>query len=503
MREQLHIPDGKYRVPMIGPQERFGHYEEAGFYVKDGELGFRSVLQGENLTLREAFKDLRAYNLVDTIVRHQFHHLDTRQLSLPERFETRDGAGRMDRLTTLVESAALIAKLGGTLEQVAQIMMSDINVTVDSHRIGDHLEGDYETESTRDDDIVDYSYKSGLHDALVRRKVIDINGKLAGSPVNLYQLSNPNNPRRYDIAECPRPDGNGDRTPFTLIEGVYLTELVNIVEAARALIRVEVPGDDGNTEERLGYNNSEAARLTYQLAVRHSTEHWGELLHRAIIEIVSVADKHRFLNGSNEFRPVDYARTSESEWYRGGEQNQFISNVYAVAEKLSRVIKTAMMPIQAGYDRYEGPLELPGFEHTFVDDKLKPLVTLERKSKYSSKGILTIQAPEHKRRKAIDSWVADTTGMNRISRIEPDLIDYEIEQTRWLGSGIVKITLDWNEVADLKQGIDEVNKVWHSSTTQKPKPLQRKAMPKNVLTPQIDRARDAVIKAAWRPDFRS
>ena len=70
MREQLHIPDGKYRVPMIGPQERFGHYEEAGFYVKDGELGFRSVLQGENLTLREAFKDLRAYNLVDTIVRH-------------------------------------------------------------------------------------------------------------------------------------------------------------------------------------------------------------------------------------------------------------------------------------------------------------------------------------------------------------------------------------------------------------------------------------------------
>lgn len=489
---------------MIGPQERFGHYEEAGFYVDQGELGFRSVLQGKNINLCDAFADPRARNLVDTVVRHQFHHLDTRQLSLPERFETRDGAGRMDRLTTLVESAALIAKLGGTLEQVAQVMMSDINVTVDSHRIGDHLEGDYETESTRDDDIVWYAYRSGLHDALARQKVIDINGNLNSSPVNLYHLSNPNTPRRYDIAECPRPDGNADRTPFTLIEGVYVTDLANIVDAVRALIRVEVPGKDGATEERLGYNDREAARLTYLLAVRHATEHWGEPHHKVISEFVSLADKYRFYNGRKEYRPVDYARTSETEWYREGSEDQFVSQVYNVAEQMSRIVKRAMLPIQQGNERYQGPPDIEGIEFQYSDKKLPPLVKLERNSPSNRKGTLTINLPQHKLREPINSWVVDGSGMHRISNLEPDLEIYAKEQSRWLGPAIVRMTVEWKDFGGLAEGIKAVDKVWHQvKPGQKPKPLQRKAMPKNVLTPQIDRARDAVIKAAWRPDFRS
>ena len=486
-------------VPIIGPQLRFGNYPEAGFFVNDGRLGIKSVLQAKDIYFDDVFTDPRAAVLVDAIVRHQFHHLDTRQLSMPERFETRDGAGRMDRLTTLVESAALVAKLGGTLEQIAQVMMSDINVTVDSHRLGDHLEGDYEMESTRDGDIVDYAYRSGLHDALVRTGSIDMNGQLVGSPVNLYHLATPNNPRRYDIAECPRPDPNADRTPFTFIEGLYLTSHLDIIDAVKAAIRVEVAGHgNGQTEERMGFNSRDAARLLYQLSVRHATEHWGDAMQKIVLQLLSLADKSRFANGSNEYRPVDLARTAEHRWYAEGAQNTFVANMYEMIEHIARKIKVACMPVQQGSELYEGPSKVEGISVEFRDGQPELGVKVERRSR--KMGQLIIGLPKHKHREPIDSLVATNRGLKRISEEDPTLPEYASRQMRWLGSGVATVEVPWDILGDLKDHIDKTNKVWHGlAADESPEPLRRPAMPKNVLSDRIDRARRDVMDAAHHP----
>lgn len=499
MGEKLQLPDGTYRVPDIGPQLRFADYPEAGFYVTEGELGLKSILQGKDILFKETFVDPRAYTLVDEVVRHQFHHLDTRQLSIPERFETRDNGGRMDRLTTLVESAALIAKLGGTLEQIAQVMMSDINVTVDSHRIGDHLEGDYMTESTRDDDIVDYAYRSGLHDALVGRGVIDLNGKLAGSHVILYDLANPNKPRRNDIAECPRPDQNADRTPFTLIEGAYLVSHSDILDAVKSLIRVEVCNENGEGEERIASNSPEAARLLYELSVRHATEHWGNPNQKVILELITLADKYRFSSGNDEFHPIDYARTAEHRWYKENENDRFVARVYDIAQTLSREIKTKSMPIQRGNERFQGPPEVDGLVISFPRKPRKPGVTINMDTDLDAYGELVITLPQHKIRQPIDSLVAGKQGLQRISEMQPTLREYAQEQTRWLGAAVARLTLPRDILGELRPGIGRVNKVWHQRV--QPAPLQRPVMPKDVLSDQIDRARTAVIQEAYRPTF--
>jgi hypothetical protein len=499
MGEKLQLADGTYRVPDIGPQLRFADYPEASFFVNQGRLGIKSILQGQDILLEEAFADPRAYVLVDEVVRNQFHHLGTRQLSIPERFETRDNGGRMDRLTTLVESAVVVAKLGGTLEQVAQVMMSDINVTVDSHRIGDHLEGDYLTESTRDGDIIDYAKRSGLHDALVNRGVIDLNGKLAGSDVVLYDLANPNSPRRYDIAECPRPDQNADRTPFTLIEGVYLVSHTDILDAVKSLIRVEVCNEDGQGEERMACNSPEAARLLYELSVRHATEHWGDANQKVILELITLADKYRFSNGSDEFHPVDYARTAEHRWYKDNESNSFIARVYALAQHLSHRIKTEAIHVQQGNERYQGPVPVDGMTIEFPERRMKPGMSINMDTGLDAYGELVIPLPQHKIRLPIDSLVATKQGLQRISEMQPTLRGFAEEQTRWLGSAVARLTLPRDVIGELADGIHRVNEVWHQKS--KPEPLKRPMMPKDVLSDQISRARVAVAAAAYRPTF--
>lgn len=498
MSERLELADGTYTVPTIGPRLMFEQYPEASFFVSGGRLGLHSVLQATKIYVDEVFADPRAATFVDTIVRHQFHHLDTRQLSLPERFEFRDGAGRMDRLTTLVESAIIIAKLNGTLEQVAQVMMSDINVTVDSHRLGDHLEGDYETESTRDDDIVDYAQRSGLHDALVRSGVIDMDGRLAGSSTNLFDLANPNTPRRYDIAECPRPDQNADRTPFTLIEGLYLTRHSDIIDAVKAIIRVEVGAKSGQTEERMAFNDRDAARLLYQLSVRHATEHWGDVNQKTILELISLADKYRFSNGTNEFHPIDYARTAEHVWYETNDQNTFISGLYAVAQQLAYQFKKDMMPVQQGSELYSGPVASKGMEIVFSQHKLAPGISVERLNRRF--GQLVVNLPEHKRRAPIDSLVATSRGLKRITEEDPTLASYAARQMQWLGSAVAKLTLPWEQLAPLKAGIEMVDRQWHGLAPEaRPEPLRRPHMPKSVLSRQISDARQKVAARAHNP----
>lgn len=498
MREGLVFEDGQYNTPIIGSKSENG-FPESAFYVRNDEFGIDSALWGERKPFKEIFRDPRAANLVDAIVRHQFHHLDTRQLSLPERFETRSGSGRMNRLTTLVESAWLVANVGGTFEQIAQVMLSDINVTVGSHRLGDHLEGDYSTQSTRDGDISDYIQRSGLLDYLVTRGVADTNGILAGSPVNIFSLANPNFPRRKDIVECPRPYSNADRDPFTLYEALLLVDKKLVHEAIRSIVRAEIPTERG-VEERLAYTDIDAARLTFIASVRHATEHWGDPGHHLVEETVSAADKHR-LSSLWPYAPIDYVRTSESEWFESGQNDDFARRMYAVAAGLAQTIRNATWDVQNGYRIYVGPgnPEIPGISfRKLARPVTRPHIKVVRDTRYDTGGRITVVTPAHKRRQPIDPLVINKTGMLHLSQIYPDLTEYASRQEKWLGSYAITAQLAWDEIGPLQKGLAAVNREW-APQHGKSEPMLRVPMGKETLTKQISGARKTVIAASRVP----
>jgi hypothetical protein len=499
MSEVIYLEDGVYRTPMIGVgSER--DFPDASFFVEGEELGINSALFGDKKLFSELFPDPRAAALVDAVVRHQFHHLDTRQLSLPECFETRSGAGRMDRLTTLVESARLAAGLGATFEQVTQIMFSDINVTVGSHRLGDHLAGDYTMQSTRDDDIVDYAERSSLKDYLVSRNLVSSQGFLAGSSTTLETLSNPNYPRRYDLVEAPRPDSNADRDPFTLIEGLYLYEPKLIREAVRSIVRAEIPTQDGGTEERLAYTSLDAAELLFRISVRHATEHWGNPEHHLIEEVVSTADKHRLLY-LMPYSPIDYVRTSESEWFGTAEHDEFALGLLEVAKSLAKTVRDATWAVQSGEREYRGPgtPEIPGLKFRKLSKPVhRPHIEIAHDTRYDTGARLTVFSPAHKRRRPIDPLVICRSGMERLTQINPELTQYADRQARHLGSYAITVALPWDVIGEFQKGVALVNRQW-SPRSGAPQPLLQAPMDKETLTAQILRARQTVVAASKSP----
>lgn len=500
MSEGIFFEDGQYSTPVIG---RGGEhtFPESSFYVEGGEFGVESALFGDRKGFSEIFRDPRAANFVDAAVRHGFHHLDTRQLSLPERFETRSGSGRMNRLTTLVESARMAANVGGTFEQVVQIMMSDYNVTVGSHRLGDHLEGDYATQTTRDTDIADYMQRSGFQDYLEGRGIVDSGGGLAGSPVNIFSLTDPNNPRGHDIVECPRPYSNADRDPFTLFEALYLVDEKEVQEAAGSIIRVEIPNDTDmptGTQERLAYTDIDAARLLFKASVRHATEHWGNPEHHLVEETTSIADKHRLMQ-LWPYAPIDYVRTSESEWF-DGVNDEFAEQLYVVAEGLARAVREATWGVQNGERDFKGPGEpkIPGISFRKVKPVDTPRVLIARDTRYDTNARLTVFTPAHKRRAPIDPLVAHGTDMQHLLQIEPELREYAEKQSQWLGSYAITAQLPWEDIGGLQDTVRVVRNAW-SPRNGRPEPMLRVPMGKDMFSDQIAKAREAVRNRSFTP----
>lgn len=513
--DPYHIPDGTYQTPQIGPWHGLDDYPESSLYVERGQIGIDSALWGDKRLLRDIFRDPRAAAFADAFVRHQFHHLDTRQLALSERFETRDGAGRMDRLTTIIDSARMAVQAGGTFEQTVQVLLSDTNVTVGSHRLGDHLVGDYCTEGTRDEDIADYITRSGLFGYLMDRRLIDSGGRLTGSPETIAGLSQPNNPRQYDIVECPRPDSNSDRDPFTLIEGLYLEEPEAVQETAHAIVPVEIL-HNGERQIRLGYagdgygiaktGRRYREELLYKLSVRHMAEHWGNPEHNAVSELVSAGDKHRLL-AHWPYDPVDVVRTSESSWFNDANPDEFSMAIYALSERLARRIKEVTHPVQTGKVRFAGPgtIPIPGMTFRKLPKDIPyPDVSVSRDTVYDTQGELRIRLPRHKYRRPINPLIVFPHGMFRATELRGDLEPYARRHLQWLGSYGVRIVLPWNEIGGLADGLKQVNVKWNlGENNRRPDILMAQPMQQTELTAQIDRARRAVIARAAVSDIRA
>ena len=504
---EVHLEEGRYITPAIWPEDVHADFPESCFVVQGGQLHLDSALLGKTQSFKDMFPDPRARNFVDAVVRHHFHLLDTRQLSVPEAFETRVGAGRMNRLTTLVESAAIGARLGATFEQTTQVMLSDVNVTVDSHRLGDHLVGDFENESARDGEIIDYIDRSGLLDHLTEVGVVQPDGYLVDSPTHINTLAAPHEPRRKDRVECDRPDGNLDRTPFTLFEGLYLVDQGEIVDAVNSLIRVEVKGENGEVEERLAFNDVEAARLAYQLSVRHYAEHWGEPLHHVVEELLSLADRYRFVNDSMAFtglkvyHPVDYLRTSEAKWYEEGTQDTFVQNVYGVARALASLVRDVMLPVQAGYEPYNGPASgLTGLKLEEGVKRTKSSISANC-GKLDKTGELWVALPTHKIRQPIDSLVATPNGLKRVSEIDQSLVGFAAVRMRRASAYLAKVTLPGAVIRELNYGIRKDKHNWTNAIAHQSDrhPLKRPSMPKSFMSDRIDRARTETIARAFIP----
>ncbi|QQS64704.1 hypothetical protein IPO96_03985 [Candidatus Saccharibacteria bacterium] len=491
----IDFKDGLYKTPKIGPAKRFDDYPQSSIEVLDGRMYLNSVLYDERIDLENGFGDKRAGSFVTALVDHQFHLIDIRQLSMPEKFETRDGAGSMDRLTTLLESAVMAAKLGATFEQIVQVMLSDLNVTIDSHRLGDQLVGDYDKQSARDDKLWDYIRRSGLYEDLKHNELMEEDGRLAGSPLTLELLANPNNPRRHDIIECPRPDGNADRTPFTLIEGLYLVDHKLVRDAADSLVRVEVNGKNG-VEERMAFNDVDAARLLYQLSVRHLAEHWGDAAHHIVEELLSWSDKYRFLEPTGLYRdfqtnlPTDHLHNSQSEWYGLADRDSFVLNIQNVAANLATEIKQAMQPVQNDDEVYGGPVKIQGVSIEKSVNRPKPTVNASLESKYDKTGELWVGLPSHKYRAPIDSLVTTKSGLQRVSEIDTNLSKFAEDRLKWLGPYLARIILPASIIKELEYGCNLVRSGWEAVRAQKSEahPLRREAMETWQLSQQIKQA---------------
>ncbi len=500
LSEKLWLPEGNYAVPSVGPRLELGSYPESSLYVENGKLGVDSALWGDRQLLEDVFTDSRAATFADVFTRHELRLLDVRQLSLTERFETRDGAGRMDRLTTLLDSARVVARLGGTFEQIAQVLLSDVPVTVGSHRLGDHLEGDYISQSARDEDIGDYMKRNGLLDAFVKAYVCDSQGNLCGSPVNIFDLAQPNNPRRHDIVECPRPYSNADRDPFTWIEGLYLLPQEDITGALKHMHRAEVRIGDGQ-EERIAYNDTDVARRLYILATRHQAEHWGNAEQNLVEELVTTGDKHRLLDAW-PYSPIDVLRVGESQWFNGVDPESFAGQMYRLAERVSRQIKLANIAMQHGAEEYRGPNgrgQLGGmvFRRETKRPVTHPVVGMRQKEDGMH---VLIRLPQHKLRQPINPLVSGRHGLQPVTLLDEALPRYSNRLLQWVGAYSVSVRIESSDDINpevLQKGLAAVNKAWHFDGD-KPPILGLDPMPLQQFTAQADRSRQWVARHARR-----
>lgn len=366
------LPDGHYRTPPVGGESPI-QTAETRLHIKHGVIFVKSPIWPEPYSIGDGntFSDPRTDNLLAATVGHQFHQFTTRQLSLVEAYETRAGASRFCRLGGWLDAAKLVNDLGGTFEQTVQAAVADLAHPCGSHLRGDTLVGDYANQDTHDQRLVLQLMRSGYIDELKRAEVVDDNGYLAGSAVGWVQLADPRLPRRYDIVECPRPDGNVDRIPFTLHEGVLVHDTDEIQEATDSIIRVET--EDG---ERVAVNKIDAGRLIFRLAVKHQSEHWGDPLHRLVEELVIFPERAAFTlpwsdaDSWQQYYPVDYARTDEGAWFRSIQE---LSNKLSFTEpilELAQIIASHQRELSLSYignDTYAGPVAPPFVELNATD----------------------------------------------------------------------------------------------------------------------------------------
>ena len=399
----------------------------------------------------------------------------------------------MDRMTTLVDGAILLANLGATFEQHVQNLVTDYNVTIGSHRNGDHLQGDYANQSVMDDEINSFHVKSSFLHRLQYEGMVDEELYLVDSPMKLTDLSNPNKPRRFCIVESPRPDGNSDRNPFTLIEGALLLPLSDINFIAKSIFRAEVRGKYG-IEERMAVRGVEEGRLLHLLSMRHYIEHWGDAGHNATMELLSVVDKARLIQGT--YNPIDELRTDETSWFEAPIDEEAAA-LYGLVEKIARSFKDAQMPIQNGDVPYEGTPLPSNVTLQRTSQLAGPSVKVEL-GRYDAKGKIIINTPNHKNRRGIDSLISTNRGLKRLSEIDGSIVEYERKMSTYKGNYKVVITIPRDELGAVQSVIEKVENVWHQPGTASPIPMTRPQMPREIMTNQIMQARQMVIDRGYR-----
>ncbi len=487
---------GVYKTPHIGGIETYSAAETVIEVDVDGLLYVTSPLQEDSFVIgdQSTFKDPRTDTFLKLAIEHQLHHLDVRQLSLPEHLETRPGAGRYSRLGGVLDSARILARMGATHEQMVQTLISDFAHPAGSHLRGDFLTGDYQTQDTHDGALWSYIVGSGLYDYLQQHGAVDDAGLLAGSQYTLEQLADPRTPRRHDITECPRPDANADRLEFTLHEGVLIHDPKEVQEVLDHVIRVETA--DG---ERMAFTSAEAARLVFKLAIRHQSEHWGEPMHRFQEELILLIDRYAAVADSplfaeyQQYRPTDYAYTAEHVYYDRLDQfsglDPLVTGTLALAQAVSAQ--------QSGLDfhgtddhAYKGPVLPSG---TVIDehDYASNLVSINEDELW-----VRLKAPKY--RGPIDGLVVTQQGLVRVSELMPELKAYEQERKRWLGSLLVRMQLPSGTIKELRRGVALIGKTWGAPKKDLParSPLFRPAMPSEQLRSNIDHARASMMQRA-------
>lgn len=497
---------GEYRIPSVGGESPVRDGEHMLEVDDSGVITVHSPLWEQPYCIGDGsqFKDPRIDHFLRTVIDHQFHHFSTRQLSLIEKYETRPGTSRVVRLGHLIDSAKLLADLGATFEQVVQTTVSDLAHPAGSHLRGDYLVGDYANQDTHDQDLWSYIDRSGLLDELKIEQLVDADGKLVGSPMNLSDLADPRFPRSEDIVECARPDNNADRAQFTFHEGVLISSQSEIQEAIQAIIRVETIHG-----ERMAMKCPDAARLLYKLAVRHQSESWAEPMHRLMEELVLLQDRYLFAidHPSAEFRnlqdfyPVDYARTDETTWYEQvhelGEIDPFITNIAKICEAIACEQREILTHCIGNDELYQGPTASQGVQIMQGSRRRKTTVSI---SSSGEAGVdeLWVALPEPKYRGPIDSLVVTRSDLIRISELDPELARYADRRRRWIVPLIAKIAVPSSVAKELRYGIKVVNQHWSNTKGGLgfENPATRRPMPAEMLREQIAAARARVIKDA-------
>ena len=495
---------GVYRTPAIGPESPIQNAEHCIAIDDNNVITVQSPLWVEPYTIGDGktFSDPRADSFLQIATIHQFHHFTTRQLSFVEDFETRAGTSRFVRLGGLLDSARLLQSLGATFEQIVQTVVSDFAHPAGSHLRGDFMVGDYEKQDSHDDDLWQLLLRSGFVKELQQVGLLDAEGYLAGSACQLEDLADPRHPRWQDIVECDRPDGNADRIPFTMHEGVLIHDPAEVREAMRAITRVETRNGD-----RMAVNDAEAARLLYLLAVRHQSESWGEPLHRAIEELVLLPDRYAFCtpHQSTRFRilqdyyPVDYARTDEQTWYDTitelGQIDTFIPSVLAIARRIAHHQREVSLGYVGDNHAYKGPVVPEGVSVKIAGDRKHDQVTVHHEDTYSEIW-LALRRPKY--RGPIDSLVITKNGLKRISEIDPSLKTYEQQRKEWIVPLLAKIVVPSAIGRELEYGVRLVNRHWSdtASTRQHQNPVLRKPMPAEQIESQIELARARTFSEA-------
>lgn len=490
------LANGTYRTPVIGELDSYSAAETILHVSDDDIIAVESPLYQDPYRIGDgsSFKDPRVESFLFHSVQHQIHHLDIRQLSLPEHIETRPGAGRYSRLGGVLDSAKILADMGATYEQIAQTLISDFAHPVGSHLRGDFLGGDYAQQETHDSDLWDFLKGSGYVSYLIKNGVLDEQNYLSGSYTTLFNLADPRNPRRYDITECPRPDPNADRIEFTLHEGVLIHDPKEVQKVLDHVMRIETA--DG---ERMAFTDVDAARLVFTLAVRHQSEHWAEPMHRFQEELLLFIDRHAAVDSSpifaeyQQYRPTDYAYTAEHLYYERLDYFAGLDPLIACTLGLAKQMSNHQRQLDFhGYDdhAYDGPVLPNGVvidEHEYKTN----LISVSGDEIW-----VRLKAPKY--RGPIDGMVVTKNGLKRVSEMVPELLDYESSRKRWLGSLLIRMTLPKPVIQEFARSVVAIKKTWGApeANRQTHSPLYRPRMPYDELEINIDIARSSVKQKA-------